>query len=218
MLLLLLLLLPLVLLLLPVNADGVNEPTWEEPTFAPVSPACRALHTFTRFESNTSATCSAIILFGGFQFPENDQVGAGTLQYLDELWVFQANQQRWDNFALPNGPSPRAGHIKVIRSNPNISTEVLIFGGTDARTVFGDVWRLTFTLDICVSLGTKSTKRSGAGSWTLIAPNASSSSSSSSTALTPAPRWGHAGALLGDLLIVFGGFAGALRECVLLYV
>ena len=106
------------------------------------------------------------------------------------------SQPRWESYepaSWNEEPLPRSGHVSVTTEDsiimfvPLISSDFLLimiicrFGGSDDQHYYNDTW----------SFNTM------ARTWTEL----------QCTGFIPSPRSGHAAALVGDIMYVFGGFS-----------
>jgi hypothetical protein len=187
---------------------------WEQIELAPISPSCRALMTLTNVFTNGtagSANCSTLVLFGGFNFPQDPVIGGGPLIYRDELSVFHSNIRRWVTFDISN-PTARAGHIALPGSSSapgiitnNLDYQVVLHGGMNGQVVFNDTWILSFNFNLCEPpMVVTQQGQSALAQWTQLQVNSPT---------VPSPRWGHAGAFWNSSLVIFGGFSTPLRAC-----
>ncbi|KDQ56133.1 hypothetical protein JAAARDRAFT_321646 [Jaapia argillacea MUCL 33604] len=101
-------------------------------------------------------------------------------QLLDHLWVLDMESGSWDLVKPRPGfpkPAARLGHSCVAQSD-----EIFIFGGTNGRQCFKDLWKFNFD----------------DRQWSELSPSGGS----------PPPRHGHAVALLNGVLYILGGRDG----------
>lgn len=190
---------------------------WAPGTLNPVSPTCRASHTVVNMSltiapsSPANSSCSALILFGGFNFLVQANLGSGPLIFYNDLWIFMGSLQTWMRFNdnAANNPSARAGHIAVSPSFEAHSFSMAMHGGTNSITVFGDVWVFHFSIHECppfLVLDAQGTTSKGA--WRMLTVSSPSA---------PLPRWGHMGGLINNSLVVFGGFSSPLGKMAMWY-
>lgn len=182
-------------------------------------PSCRALHTLTIGSFPTretvgsqtrNTTCAIALLHGGFQFPFQELEGAGTLLYRRSTWILNLNTYLWfDPFAgsiLPKErrPDGRGGHTMVFAQIQQNSYFVL-FGGTNATALFNDVWRLDVN---------SNSSGNSCNAWQILARRDNTVwQEMAIDGERPAGRWGHAGVILNNTLVVFGGFSSPLGKC-----
>ena len=145
-----------------------DSPTWVEFGFGELAPSRRA-----QSSAVYDPVRDRILLFGG--------KGAGTHEYLNDLWEFPlSGEPAWHQLA-PAGtpPAGRASHSAIY--DP-LRDRMVVFGGIQDATRFGDVWELSL---------------SGTPTWTQLAPSG----------IAPDARMKHAAAydLLRDRMVVFGG-------------
>lgn len=187
------------LLAADIVSGSLSSLQWLPVQYGMSEPSCRVLHTATCI---VNAQCSLLVHFGGFTFADAALTGSGELLYSDETWLFLPTKQQWVSLPRVNlsrpYPSARGGHSAVIDS---ATTSVFIFGGTNDKSVFGDMWMLDFSA-YCASLSNATFTVTSNLSWVAV-PSAG-----------PAPpdRWGHAAMFANGLHAIFGGFASPLRK------
>jgi hypothetical protein len=158
------------------NSDGLLNEVWElrlqsEPEWSRVTPGGAAPSRRYAHAALLDPVGNRMIVFGGFDG-----------SYLNDVWAFSLDGEPAWTRLLPEGeaPAPRSGMAAVYDSKSN---SMIVCGGTNGQTVFGDVWGL--------SLG-------AVPRWTKLSDDG-----------TPG-RYGHVAALDVPMreLIVFGGYGG----------
>ena len=90
------------------------------------SPPPRAFHTADAIDAS-----ARLVVFGG----------SGPRTFYNDLWLFRADRSCWESCTTAGEPpSPRAAHSSVLHATAR--PQLVIFGGTDGETSFGDVWLL----------------------------------------------------------------------------
>lgn len=119
----------------------------------------------------------AVTMVGSKLFVFGGQVDG---QFLNDLWAFDLNSLRskatWELYEPTSGPKPAHRTGHVCIT---YGDRVLVFGGTDGQYHYNDTWEFNLA-----------TRR-----WTEL----------QCIGYTPAPREGHAAALVDDVMYVFGG-------------
>ena len=97
-----------------------------------------------------------------------------------------------DNILIMSSPRPSRYAFTVVTIN---STSALLFGGCNEYDVFNDLWQFSLTRRHWTKVKMVESSGSGAGSIT-----------NDSAGSVPSPRCGHAAAVIGVDMLVFGGY------------
>lgn len=115
-------------------------------------------------------------MFGGF--------GAG--RWLNDLWLLDTRNNSWRPVqARGTPPEPRAAHAAV-RCSVDGKDSMLVVGGNDGSSLYGDVWQLDTTTLTWIKMQVKGTK--------------------------VRPRAGHSLSVVGNFAVLFGGSRGWSTE------
>lgn len=137
-----------------------------------------------------------LLVFGGFNFQLNPVIGAGTLEYTNQLQIYDVRTEEWYFYppmqcAVVNSCiTPRGGHTAGVLPE---STLMILFGGVDNTRVYADTYVVNTNINV-IDLQSMP-------DWGAI-----------STAATPPARWGHAMLTMPAAIVVYGGFTGPLSK------
>jgi N-acetylneuraminic acid mutarotase len=119
------------------------------------------------------AADAQMLVFGGF-------TGGGIDLYLNDLWAYQPASNSWTQLS-PSGSPPSPGRYYPTAAWDAADSQMLIFGGYNAGTLFNDLWAY----------------QPASNSWTQLSP----SGSPPSPRLGPTSVWDAA----DSQMLVFGG-------------
>ena len=101
----------------------------------------------------------------------------------NELWFYNANNEKWTPQTFSGGPSPRKGHVAVSSSVPTTAGDTgyvpfFVIGGEDARgNLLADVWAYHYSSHVVPEPSSSSSTSSDASSTSSTSSTTSSSTS-----------------------------------------
>jgi host cell factor len=158
------------------NDNNAEQDFMDEPALRFVAPLVEGRPPAARGGHTSALVNDDTIVLFGGTYFEGD----GVFSYCNDVWCLDLGAMTWYQPKIAKGAAPegRYGHTATL-----IGKEWFIFGGRGAKGKhFKDMWRLDMS---------KGTFR-----WDRV----------SSATAPPAARMGHAQVLIGDKIVIFGGY------------